>query len=203
VPAEQDRTGAESLVAAARGGDRDALAALWQTHRRWIAAVLLTYMPHDADLEDLLQEVAMRMVNRIETLRDNANVRAWLRAVAVNVARSTARSHGTRRRHEGPGMRPLEEVSGPARWSQRLDEEALAMVDRIGRLPEQYREPLVLRAVQGMNTKQIAEVLELAPATVDTRIARARRMLRETVADLDEATAVGPRASGLPQEVAS
>ena len=47
------------------------------------------------------------------------------------------------------------------------------------RLPEAYREPLLLRAVHGMRGRQIAEIMNLAEATVETRIARGRRMLRD------------------------
>ncbi len=68
------------------------------------------------------------------------------------------------------------------------------LLDRLARLPESYREPLVLRAVSGMRSKQIACVLGVPPATVDTRIARARRMLRE----IEPAVRVGPEAEPRP-----
>ncbi|MCH7873418.1 MAG: sigma-70 family RNA polymerase sigma factor, partial [Planctomycetes bacterium] len=46
-------------------------------------------------------------------------------------------------------------------------------------LPEAYREPLMLRAIHGMRGKHIASIMGLSEATVETRIARGRRMLRE------------------------
>ena len=52
-------------------------------------------------------------------------------------------------------------------------------MQRLRSLPESYREPLLLRAMNGMRSRQIAEILAIEPATVDTRIARARRMLQE------------------------
>ena len=118
----------------------------------------------------------MRLVTRIDTLRDEANVRAWLRAVAVNVARSAAR----RQRVAGRPEQMLSHVEDLCcSVSADLDDEASRVLSQVSRLPEEYREPLLLRAIRGMKTKQIAQILDLTPATVDTRIARARRMLRE------------------------
>ena len=51
------------------------------------------------------------------------------------------------------------------------------------KLPDAYREPLMLRALQGMRGRHIASILNLSEATVETRIARARRMLRELACD--------------------
>ncbi len=53
------------------------------------------------------------------------------------------------------------------------------MLRRVGQLPEAYREPLMLRAMHGLRSKRIGEILGVPAPTVDTRIARARRMLRE------------------------
>ena len=60
------------------------------------------------------------------------------------------------------------------------------MLDLAQRLPDSYREPLMLRAVHGMRGKHIAAILNLSEATVETRIARARRMLRELSGDGDK-----------------
>ena len=73
------------------------------------------------------------------------------------------------------------------------------MLRRLARLPEAYREPLLLRAVKGLRSKQIAELLEIPPATVDTRIARARRMLRQADEQVSEPSSTDePPASVLP-----
>ncbi|MEE8458695.1 MAG: sigma factor-like helix-turn-helix DNA-binding protein, partial [Phycisphaerales bacterium] len=53
-------------------------------------------------------------------------------------------------------------------------------------LSDTYREPLMLRALHGMRGRHIAEILDLSEATVETRIARARRMLRELAAGTDD-----------------
>ena len=52
-------------------------------------------------------------------------------------------------------------------------------MDLARRLPVAYREPLMLRAIHGVRGRHIAEILDLSEATVETRISRARRMLRD------------------------
>lgn len=168
----------EELVAAAMTGDADAIRALWERHRRWVAAVLLAHKPAFEDLEDLLQEVAVTFVSKINTLRDESSLRAWLRTIALNVARAAGRSGKYRPRGELP---PDDRLARGGGLDHRLtiDEQFRDMLHRVAQLPEAYREPLLLRAVRGLHSKQIAELLDIPPATVDTRIARARRMLRD------------------------
>ena len=165
------------MVARAIDGDPEALGSLWHEHRWWIAAVLLAHKPRRVELEDLLQEVAMTLVSKVQTLRDGTKIRAWLRTVAVNTARASARSV------EAGGAVERQERAHLAEAGQAVtaDEEAQRLLERVLELPELYREPLMLRAVQGLRTRQIAEILQIAAPTVDTRIARARRMLREQV----------------------
>jgi RNA polymerase sigma-70 factor (ECF subfamily) len=167
-----------ALTRAAIEGDREAISALWRENRRWIAAVLLAHKPAYAELEDLLQEVAMTLVTKVHTLRDEANIRAWLRIIAINVARAAARSGKLRQAtsleklngHE-PAVRPVQvEVA---------DDGESRLTRAILQLPEDYREPLLMRAIKGMRSSQIGDILGITPATVDTRVARARAMLRE------------------------
>src|SRR5687768_16179063 len=86
------------LTAADRAGE-GALVELWRQSRRWLAAILYAHKPRDADLEDLMQDVAMKLVQHRHELadpRDPAAVRPWLRTVAINVARSAGRRTRTR-----------------------------------------------------------------------------------------------------------
>ncbi len=175
-------------------GDGEALRALWEANRRWVAAVALAHMPRDGtvDLEDVLQEVAMRLVRTVHRVRDPAVMRAWLRTVTVNVARTAGRRRGARLKlvrgaaEERRGQESERPVGADSEVG-RLEEgrRALAAAER---LPADYREPLLLRCVRGMSYRQIADVMGVPVTTVETRLARARRMLRE---ELGEAARVG------------
>lgn len=173
-----------TLAAAAMRGDRSALEALWREHRRWVAAVLLAHKSAGDQLDDLLQEVAMTLVTRIDGLRDPGNVRAWLRTVAINAARASARSGRVRPWHRTTGDVPAA-APAAARREHGLDDEAHRLLGLAAELPAPYREPLLLRAVQGLSGRTIGAIMDLPEATVETRIARARRMIRQRLEELE------------------
>lgn len=166
-----------SLVAAAIRGDSDATRDLWETERRWVAAILLAHKPRDAELDDLLQDVAISFVRTVTSLRDVGAFRPWLRTIAINTARATGRKT-TRRRRDASGPPAPEPAAPPASPADARDE-GRALLDLALKLPEGYREPLLLRSIQGMSYRQIASLMSVPETTVETRIARARRMLRE------------------------
>ena len=114
-----------------------------------IAAVLLVHKTPEDHLDDLLQDVAMTLVSKIDTLRETGNIRAWLRTVAVNAARASARRGRSRPRPNSleyePEANSIEAVAGG-----QVDEEASRLMNLSKQLPETYREPLMLRAIHGM-----------------------------------------------------
>ena len=174
-----------SLFAAARVGDRPALERLWNRNRRWIAAVLLLHKPRGADLDDLLQEVAATLVARIGSVRDAEAFPGWLRAVAVNAARMSARA-GSRRRAAIDRFTSM--MAGRFRGSEPISDDAAdaanRLRERLAALPEEYAEPLLLRLVHDLPYARIAAILDLPETTVENRIVRGRRMLRTLAADL-------------------
>lgn len=179
----------QDLLAAARCGDRDAIERLWERHRRWVAAVILLHKPKDADVEDLLQDVAATLLSKIDTLRDPETFPGWLRSVAMNAARMAAR--GTRRRSAaverfGRGEATDRSNDRIARTSPERSHAARVAADqlraRLASLPSGYAEPLLLRLVHDLSYLQIAEILDLPETTVENRIVRGRRMLREQAA---------------------
>jgi RNA polymerase sigma-70 factor, ECF subfamily len=182
----------EELVLAAQAGDRGALQQLWCQHRRWLAVILTAHGPRGTDVADLLQEVAVTMVTKIETLHDAQALRPWLRQVAINIARTAARRHRPMQRLGD--AEPGGTVESAQADSQR-GESYRRILQQMAELPLKYREPLMLRAIKDMSYQQIGEVLELPVTTVETRISRARRMLRELVADSPQPSPVGKLAS--------
>ncbi len=174
------------LADTAIAGDAEALQALWTIHRRWVAAVLLAHKPRRAELDDLLQEVAMSMVKNVHTLNDPAAVRPWLRTIALNIARSAGRRQKVQS-EAVPVLRAEAERRSEVRYEhqERADGSARSAMEIAQTLPMEYREPLLLRAVRGLSYRQIADVMGVPITTVETRIARARRMLRIELDRLD------------------
>lgn len=176
-----------ALVERATSGHGEAVQELWQSHRRWVAAIVLAHMPREADLDDLLQDIAATFVRSVQELRTPGALRPWLRTVAINAARAEGRKK-TRRRNAlesqaatDPGTFHRDETADLTSSTPDDADEARWLLDLISQMPESYREPLVLRCVRGMNYKAISELTGLPETTIETRIARGRRMLRERV----------------------
>lgn len=187
-----------ATVLAAIDGDRDALRALWHEHRRWVAAILLAHKPRGTDLDDLLQAVAVQFCRKVGELREPEAFRPWLRMVAINTARAQGRST-TRKRHGflrlvGRAPSPVGEAGGPEGLARQAEAQRLIALAR--ELPEGYREPLLMRCVKGMSYRQIGEAMDLPETTIETRIARGRRMLRELAAQTEPAASPQPAAAG-------
>lgn len=165
APGHEAAAAGESPGAA--GGD--ALAFLWRQNRAWIAAVLHAHKPRDAEVDDLLQEVALSLVRHAGEV-DPSRARPWLRRVAINCARDAGRRAKVRRR---PVPAP-----GPGLGADGAGADPLQAIET---LPMEYREPLLL-SLRGLSQRVIAEVMEVPVTTVETRLVRARRMLREALA---------------------
>ena len=170
-------------ASAAICGDADAVRCLWAEHRRWVAGVLLAHKPKWADLDDLLQDVAMTLVRKIHEVRDPSAVRPWLRTVAMNAAylagRKGQRSAGVASLTGEDGSLRFEPSTRPAETEENARTEGGRLMALAGELPDGYREPLLLKAIQGLSYREIGRILGLPETTIETRIARGRRMLRE------------------------
>lgn len=210
LDSDRARDSDHALISAALTGDSAALSQVWERERRWVAAVLLAHKPREADLEDLLQDVALTLVSKIGDVRDVEGFRPWLRAVAMSLARTRGRRQTVRRQgfmklvswargemngssgsrggatgaHDGAlatrgGDGPTGAFGGRTAASTHAIERGRQLLELSAELPDGYREPLLLKAVQGMSYRQIGRVMGLPETTIETRIARARRMLRE------------------------
>ena len=174
-------------VRRAAAGDSEAQSSLWRTHRRFAAAVLLAHRPPGAEIEDLLQDVALAFVRGIGALREPERFRPWLRTIALNAARMNARRSGARaldsaaeRSRGALTLVPLVAADDPATDDR---DEALRALRLVEQLDPKYREPLVLRCLRGMSQAEIAAALDLPETPSETRLARARRWLRDAARD--------------------
>ncbi|KAA3604339.1 MAG: sigma-70 family RNA polymerase sigma factor [Planctomycetota bacterium] len=173
------------LVSKAIHGDRNAMEWLWKTHRRWVAVVLMAHKPRQSEMEDLLQEVAVKFVQSVSKLRDPLKFRPWLRSLAVHAATSALRRQETGKRLHGPWQEVDQEFPDPrpgnsAEQMTRAEE----VIDRMARLPAEFREVLWLRSIQGLSQKAIAKTLQIPETTIETRLVRARKMLRQALEPL-------------------
>jgi RNA polymerase sigma-70 factor (ECF subfamily) len=155
-------------VIAARAGDRAAFGRLYAQFLPMVHGLLLARVPY-ADVDDLAQEVFLQALRKLESLRDVAAFGGWVATIARNRANDFFR--GARVESELPET--LAAKSG------RPDAEAIAALEAIRRLPEAYRETLILRLVEGMSGPEIAARTGLTPGSVRVNLHRGMAQLRE------------------------
>ncbi len=162
------------LVAAAREGDRAAFGRLYDRFARMVHGILLARVPA-GEVADLVQDVFLLALRQLHTLRDTAAFGGWLAAIARHRAADYHR--------RAPEVVEMPEESGSADRIATGDDataaEAQAVLAVIRTLPEAYREPLVLRLVEGMTGPEIAARTGLTPASVRVNLHRGMKQLRE------------------------
>lgn len=183
VPAECD---AETpVVEAIRRGDRHAFAEFTRRQGRWVRGVVLGVLGDRDRVDDIAQQIWMSVWNRVGELRQVERWRPWLYRLSRNAALDAGRSQ-TRHKQAvkefaelaAPRAAAVAPHAGPADKLIEAEQRALVL-EAIRSLPALYREPFVLRHLEEWSYRQIAELLELPVETVETRLVRARRLLRE------------------------
>jgi len=180
----------ESVIQAAIAGDRGALDQLWRQSRRWVGAILLAHKPREADIEDLLQVVAMQVCRKISMVHEPKAFKSWLRTVAINVAREEGRKVN-RCKRSMIGLTGMVRIRQNQKDLESGDaimtdwDESQCVFQAVMSLPLGYREPVLLRCMRSMSYQQIGEVLDLPVTTIETRLARGRKMLKEILAHQD------------------
>jgi len=155
------------LVQAARGGDRDAFGGLYERYSRMVHGVLLAHVPY-AEVDDLVHDVFLIALRRLDSLREPTAFAGWLLAIARNRANDF---------HRRP--RSVEEFQDTSGRNDPDEQEARAALAAIQSLPEAYRETLTLRLVEGMTGPEIAARTGLTPASVRVNLHRGMKQLRE------------------------
>jgi RNA polymerase sigma-70 factor (ECF subfamily) len=165
----------EELVSAARDGDRAAFGRLYDRYARMVHGILLARVP-PREVDDLIQEVFLSALRQLHTLRDVSRFGAWLGTITRNRANDYFRR-----------AIPLEKVTEPVSENQAesrtpnraAEQEADVILAVVRALPEPYREPLILRLVEGMTGPEIAERTGLTHGSVRVNLFRGMRLLRE------------------------
>ena len=164
-PARTAALGATIRLVAA--GDQDAFARLYADYVRMVHAILLGRVPR-RDVDDLVQDVFLAAYTRIRELRDPAAFGGWIATIARNRA-----TDYLRRAHEATEL-PDELPGGDP-----VDAGTFAVLDIVRKLPEAYRETLLMRLVEGMSGNEIAGRSGLTPASVRVNLHRGMKLLRE------------------------
>jgi RNA polymerase sigma-70 factor (ECF subfamily) len=191
-----DTSADDALVSAARAGDRSAFGQLYDRYARMVHGILLCRVP-PREVDDLVQEVFLLALRKLDSLRELSRFGAWLSTITRNRANDYYRNAS---RVEQP-MGPAEEEQAQSRSNDHAAEQEAAMTLAVAQtLPETYREPLMLRLVEGMTGPEIAARMGLTHGSVRVNLHRGMQMLREKLAEkatpATERSAKAEKASG-------
>ena len=164
-----------TLIRAAQTGDRAAFGRLYERYGTLVHGVLIARVPYD-DAEDLVQDVFVKAMQQIGTLREPQAFSGWLITIARRAATDYCRSMRFKRFF---GLAPEREP--------KCQPEPLAILATIQQLPKPYRETLILRLVEGMTGPEIAACTGLTPDSVRVNLCRGMKILRESLKQCQKA----------------
>jgi RNA polymerase sigma-70 factor, ECF subfamily len=156
-----------------------------------VFSVALGMLANVADAEDVVQEVLLQVVRKLNTFRGEASLSTWLHRITVNAVLLHRRKQGTckERQAQHPLDQYLGEGDAPARPGSRtppqeaLGRELRERIDQaIASLPRIYREVYVLGDLEGLSNAEICELLGLSLSAVKSRLHRGRQMMRSALA---------------------
>ncbi|HEY3811148.1 MAG TPA: sigma-70 family RNA polymerase sigma factor [Acidimicrobiales bacterium] len=176
TPRHSSAVSDELLVGWAKNGDRDALDTLLRRHYDRIHAVCRRMTGNDADAADAAQDALIAVARGLPRFDDRSRFSTWVYRIAVNASIDELRR---RARRPGVSLDDMESLSVAAPVGD-APEQAADRVDidvALRRLPEDFRAAVVLRDLCGLDYAEIAEVLQVPPGTVRSRIARGRAAL--------------------------
>jgi RNA polymerase sigma-70 factor, ECF subfamily len=154
-------------------------------------------MKNREDAEEVTQDVLLKVYRKIGAFRGDSALSSWIYRITFNTAMSRLRQHKGARAAEQERDRALAALEAsderttprttadPADWSRMPDEELLrfelrrAVEVAVRELPEIYRQPVILRDLEGLTTEEASTRLRVKDQTLKSRLHRGRLLLRE------------------------
>jgi RNA polymerase sigma-70 factor (ECF subfamily) len=181
----------QSLVEAARGGDRKALVTLLERHHPRILRFSMKMCGHPEDAQDVVQDTLLAVAKTFRDFRGASSLSTWLYTIArsfcIKKRRKSKFAPAEEASLEADRTGEAEDVPHPAPGPEEATarrEVTRALDEAIATLKPEYRDVLLLRDVEGLSAVEVGEVLGLSVAAVKSRLHRARSEVRARLAPL-------------------
>jgi RNA polymerase sigma-70 factor (ECF subfamily) len=191
---EKSGTSTELSLELLRKGDKSEFARMVEIHSGVVYRLGLKMLDGEQDAEDVLQETFIKAYKALPNFDGRSSLSTWLYRIATNEALMILRKRKGKavpvsideplKLAEGE-MEPLQIVD----WCCMPEEELMSAEARlylneaVERLPDSLKVVFLLRDIEGLSTRETAEVLDLSETAVKTRLSRARLRLREYLTD--------------------
>lgn len=181
------RQNESALVYSAQRGDKEAMKLLLTRNWTWLKGLVYSIVSQADQIDDVLQDICIRVIRKIDTLREPERFRPWL---AVLARREALRFRQRRAKQPMQLQEEFTELSGDQKARQScesMEQKELygQIITAIQSLPEKYRQVFMLQHSGDLTYGQIAEILDVPVTTVQIRLVRARRMIYNTVTNKD------------------
>ncbi len=146
---------------------------IWQAYQSGLRRFVKSRIPDDSAVDDILQDVFLKMHTGLDSLRDESKLQSWIYQIARNAVIDHYRS-----------LRPAEEVPEwlpqpePDQGEQALQELSHCLQPMVQMLPESYREAVILSELKGLTQKEVAQAQGISLSGAKSRVQRGRVMLR-------------------------
>ncbi len=164
-------------------GDVEALGVLFELFGDQVYRQCLNVLGVPADAEDATQEVFLRVFAKAGTFVGRSRVSTWIHRLTVNFCLNLLKSRKRRAMPSldaMPGLGPLEHVDGSQAVERRETADKVRQI--LAQMPEEARTIFLLREVEELSYRDIAEILDLPQGTVMSRLSRARDKFRQLAA---------------------
>ncbi|HEX4143063.1 MAG TPA: sigma-70 family RNA polymerase sigma factor [Pirellulales bacterium] len=177
------------ILARVQSGDEESCEALVRQHGGRMLAVARRLLRTEEDCADAVQDAFLAAFRSLDGFQGNSSLGTWLHRIVVNACLMKLRTQSRSREVQINGLLPtFDEFGHHADPERRPEDRTLARLAQaetrarvrtcIDRLPDPYREVLLLRDIEQLDTGQTARQLGIAPGAVKTRLHRARQALR-------------------------
>jgi len=188
-----DREIDRQLVARAQSGDKQAYGLLVEKYQRKLARLLSRFIRDPAEVEDVTQEAFIKAYRALPAFRGDSAFYTWLYRIGINTAKNYLMAMG--RRAPTSTEVEAEDAEGYEEGEQLRDintpesvllsnEIAETVNSTIEQLPEELRQAIQMREIEGLSYEEIAQAMNCPIGTVRSRIFRAREAIAERLRPL-------------------
>lgn len=173
-------------------GEKELFEILIRRNNQKLYRVIRTYLKNEAEIEDVIQNSYLKAYVKLYQFKLKASFSTWLIRIAINEALATI-NEKSKIRHvnnqieniEGSRIIEIQDYKNPNPQDKMIEREMKYTLEKaIDNLDVKYREVYILKEIEGMSSKEVAEALEISVANVKIRVHRAKAMLKETIYEL-------------------
>lgn len=166
--------------------------AFYETHWTWVYQVVRRMAGPGVEPEDAVQDVFVVLANKLDTFEGRSQLRTWMYRICMNVTSEHRRRRRRQERIEAAAQSLAFWREGPRTAEHELSTrtEAALAHELLAKMSDRKREVFILREVEQLSGEEVAEILNIPPATVRTRLFHARK---EFTRLLEKATAARER----------